>query len=219
MPAPPASERLRAAARAVGRWTPGIVRKSGFLLFGIGVYVVVRLAVQKLPLAGAVAVLALVYVPLGWLVYALSKMPEEALAPVRRHGLAQPLMFVVGLWLAAIGWVAALSFVLVERGLVEFTTPAGAVVTSTGKLADFYVWQSFEQIPGLAINDTLQWDVPLQYGGGAGFVVMGFKVLILLPLVPVLLAAWRVRRPPRAAEPGEPAAPADPAGPARPQAG
>jgi hypothetical protein len=202
-----ASERLRAAARAVGRWTPALVRKTGFLLFGIGVYVLVGLAVEELPLAGDILVLALVYVPLAWLIYALSRMPEETLAPVRRHGLAQPLMFVVGLWLAAIGWVSAVSFVLVERGVVEFTTRAGDVVTSTGQLADFYVWQSFEQIPGLSVNDTLQWDVPLEYGGGAGFVVLGFKVLILLPLVPVLLAAWRVRRPPKPAPPPD----ADPA--------
>jgi hypothetical protein len=207
MPASPASERLHAAARAVGEWTPLIVRKTGFLLFGIGVYVVVRLAVEELPLAGDVVVLALVYVPLGWLIYALSKQPEETLAPVRRHGLSQPLMFVVGLWLAAIGWVSALSFVLVEQGVVEFTTRAGDVVTSSGQLADFYVWQSFEQIPALAVNDTLHWEVPLDYAGGAGFVVLGFKVLILLPLVPVLLAAWRTRRPPKAAPP----AGADPA--------
>ncbi|MEY2443043.1 MAG: hypothetical protein QOJ46_2469, partial [bacterium] len=167
------------------------LRKSGFLLFGIGVYVVVRLAVEALPLAGQVVVLALVYAPLALLVYALSKKPEETLAPVRRHGLGQPFMFVTGLWLAAIGWVSALSFVLVQRGVVAFTTHGGhAVVTGTGQLADFYVWQSFEQIPGLSINDTLQWDVPLDYGGGAGFVVMAFKLLILLPLVPVFLAAW-----------------------------
>src|SRR5436190_2785889 len=84
-----------------------VVRKSGFLAFGIGVFVVVRLAVEELPLAGQVAILALVYAPLGVLIYKLSKMPEETLAPVRRHGLAQPFMFVAGLWLAAVGWVSA----------------------------------------------------------------------------------------------------------------
>jgi hypothetical protein len=196
---PPASERLRAAAGALEAWTPAIVRKTAFLLFGIGVYVVVRLAVEELPLAGQVLVLALVYPPLGLLVYLLSKKPDETLAPVRRHGLVQPFMFVAGLWLAAIGWVSAFSFVLVERGAIEFTTAKGAAVANTGQLADFYVFESFEQIPGLAINDTLQWDVPLQYGGGAGFVVMGFKLLILIPLLPVLLAAWRVRRAPKPA--------------------
>ncbi|MDX6689963.1 MAG: hypothetical protein QOG15_1420 [Solirubrobacteraceae bacterium] len=175
------------------------LRKAGFLLFGIGVYVVVRLAVEELPLAGQVVILALVYAPLGLLVYRLSKTPEETLAPVRRHGLGQPFMFVTGLWLAAIGWVSAFSFVLAERGIVDFQTRAGAAVTSTGQLADFYIWQSFAQIPGLSINDTLQWEVPLQYGGGAGFVLMAFKVLILIPLVPVLLAAWRVRRAPKPA--------------------
>jgi len=197
------SERLRGAARAIEGWTPALIRKTAFLLFGIVVFVGVRLAVEELPLAGQIVVLLLVYPPLGLGIYLLSKKPEETLAPVRRHGLAQPFMFIAGLWLAAIGWVSAFSLVLVERGVVMFTTPAGAHVTDSSQLADFYVWQSFEQIPGLSINDTLQWDVPLEYGGGAGFVVMAFKVLILLPLVPVFLAAWRVRRPPKA-RPDEP---------------
>lgn len=186
---------MRPLLDRAGTW----IAKLAFLLFGAGVFVVVRLAVEGLPLTGQALVLALVYPPLGLLVYRLSKMPDETLAPVRRHGLAQPFMFVTGLWLAAIGWVSAFSFALVERGAVEFTTPEGAEVTSTGQLAGFYVFESFEQIPGLAINDTLQWEVPLQYGGGAGFVVMGFKLLILIPLLPVLLAAWRVRRPPKPA--------------------
>jgi hypothetical protein len=200
---PPASERLRAAAETVEGWTPALIRKTAFLLFGIGVYVVVRLAVEGLALAGQILVLALVYPPLGLMIYLLSRKTEETLAPVRRHGLAQPFMFVAGLWLAAIGWVSAFSFVLMQRGVVEFTTAKGAAVTNSGQLADFYVFQSFEQIPGLAINETLQWDVPLRYGGGAGFVVLAFKLLILLPLVPVLLAAWKVRRPPQPSSPSD----------------
>lgn len=194
-PHPTASERLRAAGRAVGALGPRLVAKSSFLLFGIAVFVLVRLAVEGLALAGQVVVLAVVYVPLGLLVYRLSKMPDETLAPFRRHGLAQPAMFVTGLWLAAIGWFSSLAFVLVQRGVVDFSAHGGGAVHGTGRLADFFVWQSFEQIPGLSINDTLQWDRPLDYANGAGFVVMAFKLLILLPLVPVFFAAVRHRRP------------------------
>jgi hypothetical protein len=195
-----ASQRLRAAARRVGTWTRRLIVRSGFLLFGIGVFLIVRLAVEGLPLSGQVVVLALVYVPLGWLVYALSKMPDETLAPVRRHGLAQPFFFVTGLWLAAIGWVSSLAFLLHERGVIAFRVPGdGGASVDTGRLADFFVWHSFEQIPALGVNDTLQWEMPLDYGGGAGFLVLAFKLLILLPLVPVFLAAWRHRRSPERA--------------------
>ena len=198
-----ASQRLRAAARRVGAGTLGLVAQSGFLLFGIGVFLLVRLAVEGLPLSGQVVVLAAVYVPLGWLVYALSKMPDETLAPVRRHGLAQPFFFVTGLWLAAVGWVSSLAFLLDERGIIAFRVPGdGGATVDTGRLADFFVWHSFEQIPALGINDTLQWEMPLDYGGGAGFLVLAFKLLILLPLVPVFLAAWRHRRPPERAPAG-----------------
>jgi hypothetical protein len=192
-----ASQRLRAAARAVASWIRRLLAQSGFLLFGIGVFLVVRLAVEALALGAQIVVLALVYVPLAWLVYALSKMPDETLAPVRRHGLAQPFFFVAGLWLAAIGWVSSLAYLLDERGVIAFRAPDdGGATVDTGRLADFFVWHSFEQIPALGVNDTLQWEMPLDYGGGAGFVVLGFKVLILLPLVPVFLAAWRHRKPP-----------------------
>jgi len=189
------STRLRAAERTVGGWTRKLVEKTAFLLFGASVYVLVRAAVESLPLAGQIAVLALVYVPLGLLVYRLSKMPDETLAPFRRHGLTQPFMFVTGLWLAAIGWFASLAYVLVERSVVDFHAEGSTALPETGRLADFFVWHSLEQIPALSVNDTLQWDVPLQYGDGAGVVVMAFKLLILLPLVPVFLAAVRHRRP------------------------
>lgn len=206
----PAAARLRAAADAVDRWTHGLVAKSAFLLFGIAVFVLVRLAVEGLPLAGAVVVLAFVYAPLAFLVYVLSKMPEETLAPFRRHGLAQPAMFVTGLWLAAVGWFSSFAFVLDRRGAVDFTTPAGATVHDTGRLVDFFVWQSFEQIPALSVNETLQWHMPLHYGSGAGIVVMAFKLLILLPLVPVFFAAVRHRRPAKGvdAHPPQTSAPA-----------
>jgi hypothetical protein len=210
-PHPAASDRLLAAGRAVSAIGPRLIAKSAFLLFGILVYLLVRVAVEGLPLAGQVVVLALVYIPLALLVYRLSKLPDATLAPFRRHGLAQPFMFVTGLWLAAIGWFSSLALVLVQRGVVEFHTHAGAAVGDTGRLVDFFVWQSFEQIPGLSINDTLQWDIPLSYGGGAGVVVMAFKLLILLPLVPVFFAAVRHRRP--AADTREPAPPPPPAKP------
>ena len=201
---PPASDRLRAAADTVGRWTWRLAGKSSFLLFGAAVYVLVRATVEAAPLAGQIAVLALVYVPLGLLIYVLSKKPDETLAPFRRHGLAQPLLFVSGLWLAAIGWFSSLAFVLAQHGVVDFHAQGSTELPGSERLADFFVWHSFEQIPALAVNDTLQWDVPLRYGDGAGVVVLAFKVLIALPLVPVFLAAWRHRRP--AGEP--PVAPA-----------
>jgi len=56
-PSSPAAARLRAAADAVDGWTHGLLAKSAFLLFGIAVFVLVRFAVEELPLAGQAAVL------------------------------------------------------------------------------------------------------------------------------------------------------------------
>jgi hypothetical protein len=178
-----------------------LVDQAGFLLLGIAIYVVIGQAADLLPLSAQVVVLALAYVPLGFLVYRLSRAPDDTLAPLRRHGLAAPFCFVTGLWLAAVGWCAGLGLILDERGVVDFHTPDGGAISGSGQIADLLVWHSFDQIPALAVNDTLQWDVPLEYASGAGFLVLAFKLLILLPLVPVFAAAVRHRPPVRKAAP------------------
>lgn len=173
----------------------GLLNQAGFLLLGIAIYVVIGQAADLLPLSAQIAVLVLAYIPLGWLVYRLSRAPDDTLAPVRRHGLAAPFFFVTGLWLAAVGWCSGLGLVLDERGVVDFHQPGGGAISGSGEIADLLVWHSFEQIPALSVNDTLQWDVPLEYASGAGVLVLGFKLLILLPLVPVFVAAVRHRPP------------------------
>ena len=177
-----------------------LLDQAGFLLLGIAVYVVIGQAADLLPLAAQIAVLLLAYVPLGVLVYRLSRAPDDTLAPVRRHGLAAPFFFLTGLWLAAVGWCAGLGLVLDTRGVVDFHTPGGGAISGSGQIADLLVWHSFEQIPALGVNDTLQWDAPLEYSHGAGVLVLAFKLLILLPLVPVFAAAVRHRPPPRDAD-------------------
>jgi hypothetical protein len=176
-----------------------LLDQVGFLLLGIGVYVLVGQA-DRVPLGVQILLLAAVYLPLALLIVVLSRAPDTTLAPFRRHGLAAPFFFVCGLWLAAVGWCAGLGLALDMRGVFEFHTPGGAPVTDAGQIADLLVWHSFEQIPALGVNDTLGWDVPLEYSGGAGLLVLGFKVLILLPLVPVFIAAFRHRRAPERAD-------------------
>jgi hypothetical protein len=177
-----------------------LLDQAGFLLLGIAVYVLIGQAADLLPLGAQIAVLALAYVPLGFLVFRLSRAPDDTLAPLRRHGLAAPFFFITGLWLAAVGWCAGLGLVLDTRGVVDFHTPGGGAISGSGQIADLLVWHSFEQIPALGVNDTLQWDAPLEYSHGAGVLVLGFKLLILLPLVPVFAAAVRHRPPAQEAE-------------------
>ena len=176
-----------------------LLDQAGFLLLGIAVYVLIGQAAALLPLAAQILVLVLAYVPLGLLVFRLARAPADTLAPVRRHGLAAPFFFVTGLWLAAVGWCAGLGLVLDERDVVDFHRPDGDAISGSGEIADLFVWHSFEQIPALDVNDTLQWDVPLEYASGAGVLVLAFKLLILLPLVPVFVAAVRHRPPAREA--------------------
>ncbi len=193
------AERIRRLEQRVAQLQRRLLSQLAFLLAGCAAYAFVGRSVERLPLLGQAAVLALVCLPLLWLVVVLTRAPDDTLALFRPHGLWAPLFFVAGVWLAAIGWCAALGYVLATRGVIAFTTPAGDPVAAPGQIADLLVWHSFDQIPALAVNDTLQWDAPLQYASGAGVLVLGFKIAILLPLVPVFAAAFRHRPAPRQA--------------------
>ncbi len=194
------AERLARVERRVAQLQRRLLSQAAFLMAGVLVYVVVGQAVDSLPLVAQIAALVIVCVPLGWLIVVLARATDDTLALFRPHGLWAPLFFVTGVWLAAIGWCAGLGYMLATRDVVEFTTPGGDPVTAPGQLADLFVWHSFEQVPVLGVNDTLQWDAPLQYASGAGVLVLAFKLMILLPLVPVFVAAFRHRPPARAAE-------------------
>lgn len=201
VPPPTKSDRVQAAYDAIEvmrAWPDRLTDVLKLLVVGVAYYGLVTSAVYRwsLPLVGQIAALAVFFVPLAMLIYTVGKRPDTMLAQFRALGLEQPLMFAIGLWVAALGWFAAFAFVLVERDAVAFQTPDGAV-ESPSQLFVFFVWHSVDQIPALNINQTLHWDAPLQYSGIASLVVLGFRLVLVLALVPLVLAAWRhLRTPP-----------------------
>jgi hypothetical protein len=82
----------------------------------------------------------------------------------------------------AMGCVAAIAFLL--HGLTPPLFIPAARQVDHGALADFLLWQLLDAIPGLKVPDTLRWAAPLTYErAGAGWLVLLFKVMVIVPVV------------------------------------
>jgi hypothetical protein len=185
-------ERWQLALEALGRrhW-----KTVGTLFTGAVVYAVLGAAAETLPGAALVALLLVAGAPLALLLvqlYALAFERLQQFAPVERLkqlGRRQLVLLLAASWIAMVGWFSALALYLDRNTGVGFRTRAGDAVEHSGQLADFFVWQFMNQAPILDATDTLHWEVPLSYGGGAGFVVLAFKALVIVPLLAALAAA------------------------------
>ena len=206
------AERLRQVADAVKRATMRFARFSALLAAGALAYVALGAIAEGLPPVVAVPALIVWALPIGFLVWRLSSAPYATVLPWLRFGRLQPFFFVVAVWLGSVGWFSAVAVVLNEHAGAEFVTRWGDTSPYYGRYADFFGWHFAEQVPLLKVNETLHWDVPLTYESGAGWVLLAFRLLVLVPLAQVALPAAR------SAAQGSltPAAAADPPPPGHP---
>lgn len=81
-------------------------------------------------------------------------------------------------------------------GLMDLRDPSCAppCVLDAAAVANYYTWHLAEAVPLLQINETLHWTEPLVYQGAlAGWLVLGFKIAVILPLVQSIRIYWKVR--------------------------
>ena len=182
---------LRWVESAIERVGMRLLRFTALLLAGALVYAALGQIAEGLPPVVSVPLLALGAAPIALLVKRLATDPESTVIPLLRFGRLQPLFFVVAVWLAAAGWFSAVAVVLNDHAGAEFVTRSGDASPGYGQYADFFAWHFAEQIPLLKVNETLHWEVPLSYEGGAGWLVLAFRVLVLIPLAQVALPALR----------------------------
>jgi hypothetical protein len=170
-------------------------RTLGVLFAGACVYALLGAAAENLPGAALVALLVLAGAPLALLLvqlYALAFERLQEFAPVerlKRFGRRQLVLLLTASWIAMVGWFSALALFLDRNTGIGFRTRAGEAVQHSGQLADFFVWQFLDQAPILDATRTLHWEMPLTYGGGAGFVVLAFKAFVIVPVLATLAAA------------------------------
>ena len=90
---------------------------------------------------------------------------------------------------------AFLSFVLYRFGAATYQGFPTALFSEgrylMGAFFSFYMWQLFEVIPGLNVNEALGWSIPLQKSGFvAGVLVLSFRVVIIYIVLDVFRKWW-----------------------------
>ena len=82
----------------------------------------------------------------------------------------------------AMGCFASIAFLL--HGLTPPLFLPAVREVDHGALADFLLWQLLDSIPGLNVPQTLRWEAPVTYQRGlAGWLVLLFKVMVIVPVV------------------------------------
>jgi hypothetical protein len=105
------------------------------------------------------------------------------------------------LWAAAIFFFTTAIFSAVTQLLWEWravdisdpscTTPCALIPDNS---FNFYTWHFLESIPLFEVNETLQLKEPLIYrGAAAGWLVVAFKVAVILPLIQAIRSYWKLR--------------------------
>ena len=165
-------------------------------------YWLVRGGVLGLPLWLQACVLLLWGLALGGMIWLIA-WPEARKASFTwlkdLHAWA-PFLYAFNLGAIATVFFATLATFVVRAGAAALRLPAGAVATPDpgvmhGRLMDFYVWHFLDAVPGLKINEALQWTVPLAYDGWAlGVLLIAFKVAVIGPIIAAFLLYWKESR-------------------------
>lgn len=125
-----------------------------------------------------------------------SKMSLELIRDDVLGGLYPILALGTAFFLLAIAIFATSAVLLEERGLVDFRDPscASPCVLDAAALSNFYTWHLTDALPLLRVNDTLHWEEPLVYEGAlAGWLVLGFKLAVIIPLIQAFRIYWKLR--------------------------
>lgn len=106
-----------------------------------------------------------------------NSVPSETVTPW-----AAVLLYLNFVFIAA-GCFASIAYLLNGMSSPGLFVPKTRPVEH-GTLADFLLWQLLDAIPGLKVPETIKWKAPLGYERSlAGWVVLLFKVMVIIPVV------------------------------------
>jgi hypothetical protein len=99
----------------------------------------------------------------------------------------------------AMGCFASIAFLL--HGLTPPLFLPATRPVEHGSLADFLLWHLLDAVPGLKVPETIGWKAPLTYErSGAGWLLLLFKVMVIVPVVSGIGRYLKDDRPPMVAE-------------------
>ncbi|MEP6820612.1 MAG: hypothetical protein ABJA18_13840 [bacterium] len=114
----------------------------------------------------------------------------------KRVGKFTPIVYSADLLVMAVSYFSAVTYVLVSSNHLNLTNPQQSTV-SAASIPEFYVWHFFQAIPLIKINETLQWQAPLTYKGGAvGLMLLLFQLMVILPVIRAFVWYWKRQEPP-----------------------
>jgi hypothetical protein len=115
---------------------------------------------------------------------------ERLFARLENIGPSAPWVYAVDLVIVAAVFFGTVTFVLHEREVVELVA-AEAEVTG-GRAVDLYLWHFSEAIPLLRVTETTGWTRPLEHDHAVvGWLLLTFKVAVILPLIAAFRGYWK----------------------------
>jgi hypothetical protein len=177
----------------------------GFLTLVIVVGVMYALspiwAAQNWPTWAIVALLPVFVAVLGFALFWLfeERRRKRLFSALMRDGLfgwLSPLIVAALIFVFALSVFSVATFLFLDWNAVTLT--AASCVRCPVKLDEvlnFYTWHFLQAVPLLMINESLQWNVPLVYNGAlAGWLVLGFKAAVIVPLIQAVRTYLEVRK-------------------------
>ena len=147
-------------------------------------------------LSGTLQVIALVVwgvvlaIPLlGLSTQAWRKKLFKAFSPI---GWVAPLAGSFLILMVSVLFFADVTYLLVDLKKLDRT---GGEELTYAALQDLYLWHFLDAVPSLKVNDTLKWGRPVTYqGGGVGWLLLLFKIAVILPIIGTFLGYRKFRR-------------------------
>jgi hypothetical protein len=164
---------------AVGVVVVGVVHLTAWWAVSAG-----SVAFQVVGVGIGMTLAALSLVLLGWVYWRIHLDPED-----RRPYLVAILASAatVGVCTAAF---AALTTLLIRHGVIDTVQGETPELTEVEAL---YLWHLVDAVPILGVTGALHWEPPVTLSDpSGGALLLVFKVLLLIPLVRVLLAGFRL---------------------------
>lgn len=147
-----------------------------------------------------IGIAAVVVAALALLIYAALMTNEDVLRALPQQGIAFPTSLSVALAAYAVIVFGALSCACERLGWISMQPAVPFAEGCATRYADLYLWHLFDAIPGIRFNETVGWVQKYSYSGAlAGWLLVGFKLLVIVCVIGSFVVCGRLRSEARAA--------------------
>ncbi|WP_295643699.1 hypothetical protein [uncultured Methylibium sp.] len=147
-----------------------------------------------------IGIAAVVVAAVALLVYAALMTNEDVLRALPQQGIAFPTSLSVALAAFAVVVFGALSCACERLDWISMQPAVPHAEGCATRYADLYLWHLFDAIPGIRFTETVGWAQKYSYTGAlAGWLLVGFKLLVIVCVIGSFVVCGRLRSEARAA--------------------